>query len=93
MSHVIVTTIEELHHVLIIQGVVDRTPGPARSYQAQHPQNPEVVRRRRLTYIEELGDVVDAEFLPRQKVQDPHTSGIAERLERLRHSAYHLCGW
>ena len=60
VNHVIVAATKELHHVLIIQGIVGRPPGATGPHQAQHPQDSEVMRRRRLIDIEELGDVVDA---------------------------------
>ncbi len=60
VNYVIVAATEELHHMLIIQGIVGRPPGATGPHQAQHPQNSEMMRRRRLTDIEELRNVVDA---------------------------------
>jgi len=60
VKDVIVAAAEELQHVLVVQGVVDRSPGSPCPDEPQHPQQAQVVGDGRLCNPKELGEVVHA---------------------------------
>jgi hypothetical protein len=72
---------EERQNVLIVECVVDEpsfAPGPD---DPSVPQQPKLMRNRRLGQPEQPGEVANAELAPRQHVENANPRGIAEYFE------------
>jgi hypothetical protein len=46
------------------------------------PQQPQLMRHRRLRDPEQVGEIADGDFRPRERVENPHARRVAEDLER-----------
>ncbi len=77
---------QELEDVVIVDGVVHEAPGAPRADQSHAAKQPQLMRDRGLADPDERGDVADAELAGRERVENSHARGIAERAERVRQS-------
>ena len=80
---VIETLSEKRQDMLVVQRIVDAAPFLARAHQMQISQNAQLMRRRRLTDVEQLGQIIHAHLPAAQSRDDAHARCIAQRLERL----------
>ncbi len=73
---------KECFHVFVVQPVEDVLALTSRRYDVQRPQQAQLVRDRRLAYLEEIGQFADAAFVLRQQPDDTDTRGVGRSLEK-----------
>lgn len=69
--------------MLIVDCVVDEPPCTAGSNQPHSAKQPQLVRSSRFADPDELGYVADAQLAAAERVEDAHSSRVAEHAERL----------
>ena len=83
LLHVLESLLEELHDVLVVQGVVDVLAVAARSHQPHAAEQPELVRHGRLRESHHFSEVAHRYFRIRERVEDAHARRVAQDLEGL----------
>jgi hypothetical protein len=83
LLHVAQSLTEQRDHVLIVECVKNHSALAPRPYDAGVPQEAKLVRDGRFSDAELTREVADAEFRPRQRIENPHTCRIAEHAKNL----------
>ena len=73
--------LEQADDMMVVEAVENEAPVAPRSHQPHASQEPQLMRDGGLGQTEQLGEIADAQFGPRQRVQHPHPRHVAEHLE------------
>ena len=74
---------EEGHDVAVVEGVEHHATVAPRLHQTQAAEETQLVRHGGFRHANQSGEIADAELTVRQRVEDTHPRGIAERPEGL----------
>jgi hypothetical protein len=74
---------QQVHDVLIVDGVEDLPASPTGTDEAHAAQQPELMGDRRLADADQPGEVADAELARGERVDDADPGGVAEDAESL----------
>jgi hypothetical protein len=74
---------EQIHHMLVIESVIDLLAISPPTNQAQVAQSPELVRHSRLTHVQSGCQITDTQLSSREQRHDADSCWVAQGLESL----------